>query len=119
KRKYRINEAMRIADTNKAFAAEAADLIRVVWNNVYLLNQVQLRYAIPNLGVNVVELVAVKLFRRLFFGQKVCPRRDHSYADNVFVNWNEPSPMKLFRVEDQRIVFRILPGSVGAANGAG
>src|SRR5215472_12105860 len=47
KRKYRIDETMSIPDADKALPAEAAYLVRVIWDNVHLLNQVHFRYAIP------------------------------------------------------------------------
>src|SRR5437868_7525355 len=90
KGKYRIDETMRVTDADKAFPAETAHLVRVVGNNMHLLNQVQFRNTIPNLRVDVVELIAEKLFRSLFFGQKVRVWRDHSDADNVLVERNEP-----------------------------
>ena len=110
---------MRITYADKAFPAEAAHLVGVIGDNVHLLNQVQIRYAIPKLGVDVVELVPEKLFGRLFFGQKVCIGRNHSDTDNVVVERNEPCPMKLFRVEDQSIVFKLFARSAGATDGAG
>ena len=110
---------MRIADADKAFPAETAHLVGVVWNNVHFLNQVQLRYAIPKLRVNVVELVPEKLFGSLFFGQKISVGGDHSHTDNILVERNEPGPMKLFRIEDQSIVFRLFARSAGATDSAG
>src|SRR5262245_18815380 len=85
KGKYRIDETMGIADADKAFPAEAAHLIRVIRDNMHLLNQVHFRYAIPKLRVNVVELVSEKLFGSLLFSQKVRVRRDHSHTDDVLV----------------------------------
>src|SRR4030095_2729669 len=43
--KYRIDETVRITDTEKTFPAKAAHLVGVVRYNMHLLNQVQLRYA--------------------------------------------------------------------------
>src|SRR5213592_4625937 len=62
KGKYRIDETMRITDADKPFPAEAAHLVGVIWDNVHLLNQVQFRYAIPNLRVDIVELVDAHRF---------------------------------------------------------
>src|SRR5256886_17522862 len=104
---YRIDETMRITDADKAFPAEAAYLVRVIWDNMHLLNEVHFRYAIPKLRVNIVELVPEKLFRSLLFREKVRVWRDHSYTNNLFVERNEPRPMKLFRVEDHSVVFSI------------
>src|SRR5438552_18198889 len=101
--KYRIDETVRITDADKAFPAEAAHLVGVIWDNMHLLNQVQFRYAIPNLRVDIVELVAEKLFGSLFFGQKVSVRGDHSYTNNVLIQWNEPRPMELSRIENNRV----------------
>src|SRR5437667_2474937 len=117
--KYRIDETVRIADADKAFPAETAHLVGVVGDNVHLLNEVHFRYSIPKLRVDIVELVPEKLFGSLLFGEKVCVGRDHSYTDNVLVEWNEPRPVKLFRVEDQSVVFRFLTRSAGATDGAG
>src|SRR4029450_1693886 len=105
--KYRIDETVRIADADKAFPAEAAHLVGVIWDNMHLLNQVQLRYAIPKLRVDVVELIPEKLFGSLLFGQKVCAGRDHSHTNDVLVERNEPRPVKLFRVENKRVGFRV------------
>src|SRR5437667_7373191 len=118
-RKYRIDETVRVTDADKAFPAEAAHLVGVVGDNVHLLNQVQLRYAIPKLRVDVIELVPEKLFGSLLFGQKVRVRRDHSHTDNVVIKRNEPCPVKLFRVEDQSIVFGIFARNARATDGAG
>src|SRR5437588_7697295 len=62
KGKYRIDETMRVTDADKAFPAEAADLERVIWDNMYLFNQVHFRHAIPKLRVDIVVLVSEKLF---------------------------------------------------------
>src|SRR5947207_13700963 len=119
KGKYRIHETMRITDADKAFPAEAAHLIRVIWDNMHLLNEVHFRYAIPKLRVNIVELVPEKLFRSLLFREKVRVWRDHSYTNNLLVERNEPRPMKLFRVEDHNVVFSIFARGGGATDGAG
>src|SRR6266481_4947846 len=119
KGKYRVDETMRITDADKAFPAKAAHLVRVIWDNMHLLNQLQFRYAIPNLRVDIVELVAEKLFGSLFFGQKVSVRGNHSYTNNVLIQWNKPRPMKLSRIENNRVVFRIFARSAGATDGAG
>src|SRR5436190_5784561 len=108
-----------MTDADKAFPAEAAHLVGVVGDNVHLLNQLHLRYAIPKLRVDVVELIPEKLFGSLFFGQKVSAGRDHSYTNNVVIERNEPCPVKLFRVEDQSIVFRIFTRNARATDGAG
>src|SRR6266487_481535 len=104
--KYRVDETVRVTDADKAFPAEAAHLIGVVWDDMHLLNQVHLGYATPNFRVDVVKLIPEELFWSLLFRKKVSPRRDHSHTDNVPVDRNEPRPMKLLRVEDQRVVLR-------------
>src|ERR1043166_8733738 len=109
-----LHDALPISD--KAFAAKAAHLEGVVRDNVHLLNQVQLGYTIPDLRIDVVELISEKLFGSLLFGQKIRVWRDHSHTDNVLVDRNEPGPVKLSRVEDQRIVFRFFAGSAGATD---
>src|SRR5207249_8155453 len=106
-------------DADKAFPAEAAHLVGVVGDNVHLLNQVQLRYAISKLRVDVVELIPEKLFGGLLLGQKVRVWRHHSDADYVVIQRNEPRPMKLFRVENKRVVFRIFARSAGATDSTG
>src|SRR5262245_10392420 len=88
--KYRIDETMRITDADKAFPAEAAHLVRVIWDNMHLLNQLHLRYTIPKLRVDIVVLVPEKLFGSLLFREEVRIWRDHSYANNVLVERNEP-----------------------------
>src|SRR5437773_2206852 len=70
--KYRIDETVRITDADKAFPAEAAHLVGVIWDNMHLLNQVHFRYAIPKFRVDIVELVPDKLFGSLLSGEKVC-----------------------------------------------
>src|SRR6266550_9409230 len=117
--KYRIDETMRITDADRAFPAEATHLIRVIWDNVHLLYQVHFRYAIPKLRVDIIVLVSEKLFGSLLFREKVRIWRDHSYTNNFLVERNEPRPMKLFRVEDHSVVFRIFAGGGGATDGVG
>src|SRR6516164_8028910 len=85
KGKYRIDETMRITDANKAFSAEAAHLVRVIRDNMHLLNQLHFRYTIPKLRVDIVVLVPEKLFGSLFFGEKVRIWRDHSDTNNFLV----------------------------------
>src|SRR6266568_8020833 len=87
-RKIWIDETVRIPDTDEAFPAEAPHLVGVVWDNMHVLNQVHLRYAIPKLRVDIVELIPEKLFGSLLFGQKVRVRRDHSHTDDVLVERN-------------------------------
>src|ERR1041385_9557146 len=118
KGKYRIDETMRITDADKAFPTEAPHLVRIIWDNVHLLNQVHFRYPIPKLRVDIVVLVSEKLFRSLLFRKKVRIWRDHSYANNFLVERNEPRPMKLFRVEDHSVVFRIFARGIGSTDGA-
>ena len=110
---------MRVTDADKAFPAEAAHLEGVIWNNMHLLNELHFRYAIPKLRIDIVVLVAEKLFGSLLFREKVRIWRDHSYANNVLVQRNKPRPVKLFRVKNNRIVFRILARSSGATDCAG
>src|SRR5947208_9206013 len=86
---------------------------------MHLLNQVHLRYALPNLRVDVVELIPEKLFGSLLFGQKIRARRDHSHTDNVIVERNEPSPVKLFCVENQSVVFRLFSRNARATDSTG
>src|SRR5256885_4563646 len=90
KGKYRVDKTMRVTDADKSFTAKAADLIRVIWNNMHLLNQLHFRYTFPKLRVDIVVLVPEELFRSLLFSEKVRIRRDHSYANNLFVERNEP-----------------------------
>src|SRR5262249_37069765 len=104
---------------DEAFPAETAHLVGVVGDNMHLLNQVQFGYAIPEFRVDVVEFIPEKLFGSLLFGQKVRARRDHSHADNILLERNEPRSMKLFLVEDQRVIFRIFARSARATDGTG
>jgi hypothetical protein len=58
---------MRVPDADKAFPTETAHLVGVVWDNVHLLNQVQLRHAIPKLRVDVLKFIPEKLLGVCFW----------------------------------------------------
>ena len=55
----------------------------------------------------------------MLFLQKVSPRRDHSDADDVLIERDEPSPVELLRIKNQCVVFRVFARSAGASDGAG
>src|SRR5713101_1312428 len=86
---------------------------------MHLLNQVHVGYTTPNFWVDVVKLIPEELFWSLLFRKEVSAGRDHSHTDNVPVDRNEPRPMKLLRVEDHSVVFRLFARNARATDGTG
>ena len=117
--KYWINEPVSVPNAEKAFSREATDLVGVVGDDMHLLDQLHLGNTAPDFRINVVKLIAEELLRGLLFLQKVSPRRDHSDADDVLIERDEPSPVELLRIKNQCVVFRVFARSAGASDGAG
>src|SRR5476649_2803700 len=85
-REDRVDETVRIANTDITFPAEAAHLVRVVWYHMHLLGHVQLRDTTTEFGIDLEEIAPEIFLRRLLFFEEICPRRHHSHADNFLVD---------------------------------
>src|SRR5712691_9995217 len=64
-RKYWVDETMRVTDADESFAAEAPHLIRVVWDDMHLLDELDLGYSAGKVGVNFGKIIAKEILRRL------------------------------------------------------
>src|SRR5437867_8611222 len=99
---------MGISNANKAFATELFHLKRVVRNYVYGFDQLDLRDAQFEAGMKRVQLADVEVMQGFLLLQKI-GRRDHdSDADDLLIERNEPCPMELARIEDQRVILVLL-----------
>src|SRR5882724_671413 len=116
--KYRVDETMRIADANETFPAKATDLIRVIGDNMHLLDQLHLRNTARDFRVDLIKVTSEEFLSGLLFLQKVGPRYDQPNADNLLIKGDEPRPVELFLVKNQCVVFRIFARSAGVANSA-
>src|SRR5436190_1176683 len=103
-RENRIDEAMRIPDTDETFAAKSIYLIRVVRNHVHVFHQFELRNPTTQLGMKFTQFPKIKITLALFFIQEVCGRTYDSHTHNFLVERYKPSPMVFLLIEDQRVV---------------
>src|SRR5206468_4677363 len=74
KRKDWIDESMGVAQANESFSTEAANLVRVVRNDMNVFHQIQLRKPRAELGMQFPYLTEKEILFRFFLFKKIGSR---------------------------------------------
>src|SRR5678815_5678675 len=108
---------MRVPDADEAFAAEPADLIGVIGNDVYVFDKFDILDASFQFWIDLRQVAAKEFFFGFLMRLEFRRWHDQPQTNDFVVYRDKPCPMKFLFVEDERVVFRGFAGRSAVAEG--
>src|SRR5437764_1826191 len=105
KRKDGIDEPMCVPNADKAVAAKPIYLIRIVRDDVNILDQLDFWNPPTQLRMKLAQFSNVKITFALFLMQEVSRRTNYSHTHDLIIERDKPTPVIFFLVKDQGVIF--------------